>query len=655
VLKRITLALREMFSGDLSCFGGPITNEDVAGRIRAEQINVILQYLQWMMLANASNALILVVAFRTSPNWTWALAWAALIATYAIFFAIRSYGKRNAKPTTVSKRTVRRAIRNALLLGCLWAAMPLVLFAGASNGERLIITCLCAGMLGGGAIAFASIPVAAIAFTSPIFLASGLVIWRDGGEAFFLVALMMVVYTCILLRGVFVQALKLTRRHVAQIEAQNEARKDALTNLPNRTAFQDYVESALSRLARTGEAFALLYLDLNEFKAVNDKMGHAAGDALLVQVADRLSSSQRGTDPVVRLGGDEFALIAANVSQPYDALAIAHRIIAAIDVPFKINDTLVTSSVTIGIALAPHDGTDFDSLLKNADTALYSAKRSAGKLVQIYDPQDDTNARERRAIGNDLRYAIERQELHLVYQPLLNLIEDRIVGFEALLRWTHPTRGSIPPLEFINIAEETQLIHSIGQWVIREACRTAATWPRDIKIAVNFSVVQFRNTGILPTIVNALTDAGITPSRLEIEVTESVLISEDDNVLAMLSAVHQLGVRIALDDFGTGYSSLNYLGKVPFDRIKIDQSFTHDLLTNPDRAAIVKSLIVLARDLRMGVTAEGVETIDQLSRLQAMSCAEVQGNFIGTPKTATEITELFNKQSTVERLRLVRA
>ncbi len=655
MLKRITLALREMFSGDLSCFGGPITNEDVAGRIRAEQINVILQYLQWMMLANASNALILVVAFRRSPNWTWALAWAALIATYAIFFAIRSYGKRNAKPTTVSKRTVRRAIRNALLLGCLWAAMPLVLFAGASNGERLIITCLCAGMLGGGAIAFASIPVAAIAFTSPIFLASGLVISRDGGEAFFLVALMMVVYTCILLRGVFVQALKLTRRHVAQIEAQNEARKDALTNLPNRTAFQDYVESALSRLARTGEAFALLYLDLNEFKAVNDKMGHAAGDALLVQVADRLSSSQRGTDPVVRLGGDEFALIAANVSQPYDALAIAHRIIAAIDVPFKINDTLVTSSVTIGIALAPHDGTDFDSLLKNADTALYSAKRSAGKLVQIYDPQDDTNARERRAIGNDLRYAIERQELHLVYQPLLNLIEDRIVGFEALLRWTHPTRGSIPPLEFINIAEETQLIHSIGQWVIREACRTAATWPRDIKIAVNFSVVQFRNTGILPTIVNALTDAGITPSRLEIEVTESVLISEDDNVLAMLSAVHQLGVRIALDDFGTGYSSLNYLGKVPFDRIKIDQSFTHDLLTNPDRAAIVKSLIVLARDLRMGVTAEGVETIEQLSRLQAMNCAEVQGNLIGTPKTATEITELFNKQSTVERLRLVRA
>jgi diguanylate cyclase (GGDEF)-like protein len=634
VLNRIAHALREMSSGDLSCFGGPVMKEDVAGRVRAEQIGVIFQYLPWMMLANLSNALILVVALRRSSDWAWALAWAASIVVYAIFIGIKSIGRRNAKPTSVSKRTIRRAVRNALLLGSLWAAMPLLFFAGASDGERLIITCLCAGMLGGGAFAFASIPVAAIAFASPIFITSGLVIARNGNEAFYLVALMMIIYTCILLRGVFVHSLKLTRHHVAQIDAESEAHKDALTNLPNRAALQDYVENALSRLAHTGEPFALLYLDLNEFKAVNDKMGHAAGDALLVQVADRLRSTQRATDSVVRLGGDEFALIAANVSQPDHALAIAHQIIEAIDVPFKVHDTTVTCSVTIGIALAPKDGTDFDVLLKNADTALYSAKRSAGNLVQIFDPQYEAAARDRRAIGNDLRYAIERKEVHLVYQPLLNLLENRIVGCEALLRWIHPTRGFIPPLEFIEIAEETQLIHSIGQWVIREACQTAAAWPNDIKIAVNVSVVQFENTGILPIIVNALADSGITPSRLEIEVTESVLISEDDIVLAMLDAVHNLGVQIALDDFGTGFSSLNYLGKVPFSRIKIDRSFTDDLLINPDRAAIVKSLISLARDLRMGVTVEGVETTEQLSRLRAMNCSEVQGYLIGRPKTA---------------------
>lgn len=628
--------------------------EDAAGRVRAEQIGIIIQYLPWMMLANASNALILVTAFRTSPDWMWAVGWATLIVAYAIFFGIRSRRKRIPRPITVSKRAVRRAIGNALLLGSLWAAMPLLLFADASASERLIITCLCAGMLGGGAFSFASIPVAAIAFTSPIFIASGLVIARYGDEAFYLVALMMIVYTCIVLRGAFVQALKLNRHHVEQIEAESEARKDALTHLPNRVAFQEFVESEFSRLACTGEAFALLYLDLNDFKPVNDKMGHAAGDALLVQFADRLRATQHGTDFAARLGGDEFALIAPNVGNANEALAIADRIIRAIDVPFKINDTLLKSSVTIGIALAPYDGADFDTLLKNADIALYSAKRSAGKLVQVFDPEQDRNARDRRAIGNDLRYAIERQELHLVYQPLLNPVEDKIVGFEALLRWTHPTRGSIPPLAFIDIAEETQLIHSIGEWAVREACRTASTWPTNIKVAVNFSVVQFQNTSILHTIVNALTDAGIMPSRLEIEVTKSVLISEDDIVLATLRALHHLGVRIALDDFGTGYSSLNYLGKAPFDRIKIDQSFIRDLVTNPDRAAIVKSMIGLACDLGMGVTAEGVETVEQLSRLRAMKCSEVQGYLIGAPKTAMEIADLFRKRMLIEPLRLVK-
>ncbi len=655
MLDRIAAALGLMSSGDLSFLGGPIMKEDVAGRVRAEQINVIFQHLPLMMLANATSADIFVAAFRASRDWNWALAWAAVIVAYSIFFGIRSVGKRQAKPTVVSKRTVRRALRNALLFGSLWAAMPLIFFASASSGERLIVTCLCAGILGGGALAFASIPAAAIAFVTPIIVASGLVIARNGDEAFYLAALLMVVYTCILLGGAFVYAFKLASRFVAQVEAEIEVRKDALTRLSNRTAFQEHVESALSRLVRTGEPFALFYLDLNDFKAVNDKMGHAAGDVLLQQIADRLRSDQRDNDCIARLAGDEFALVAANVGRPEDALAVGQQIVRAIDVPFEIDGTQVASSVTIGIALAPHDGTDFVTLVKNADTALYQAKRNPGEPVRIFDPRCDENARDRRAIGNDLRYAIERQELHLVFQPLLSLQEDRIVGCEALLRWTHPTRGSIPPLEFVGIAEEMQLIHSIGEWAIREACLTAATWPQDIRIAVNCSGIQLRKSAILSSIVNALADAGIAPFRLEIEVTESVLISEDEIALETLSAAHHLGVQLALDDFGTGYSSLNYLGKAPFDRIKIDQSFTRDLLTNPDRTAIVKSLIGLARDLRMSVTAEGVETIEQLSRLRAMNCSEAQGSLIGTPKTAAEIAELLKKQSSVGRLRLARA
>ena len=655
MFKRIALVASRVVSGDLSYFGGPVVDEDIAGRVRAEQISVLFQYLPWMMLANASNALIAAVALRKSPDWAWTLVWSATVVAFAIYFCIKSNRQKKPKPASVSMRTIRRATRNAFLFGCLWAAMPLLFFANASSGGQIIITCLCAGMLGGGAFGFASIPVAAIAFTSPIFLTSGLVLARNGDEAFHLLALLLVVYTCILLRGVFVQAFKLTLRHVAQIDAENKARKDALTNLPNRVAFREYVESALSRMASNGDAFALLYLDLNDFKIVNDKMGHAAGDALLIQVADRLRSIQRDADFIARLGGDEFALIAANIGKADDAVAIAQKIVRAIEAPYAIHDTQVKSSVTIGIAMAPHDGADFDLLVKNADTALYNAKRSSGKAIQIFDPQYDARARDRRAIGNDLRYAIERQELHLVYQPLQNLLENRIVGCEALLRWTHATRGLIPPLEFIGIAEETQLIHSIGEWVIREACRTASTWPQGAKIAVNISAVQLKNAGILPVIVKALADATIAPARLEIEVTESVLISDDDNVLATLNALHHLGVRIALDDFGTGYSSLNYLGKAPFDRIKIDQSFIQDLLTNPDRAAIVKALIGLANDLKMSTTAEGIENAEQLSQLRKMNCSEGQGYFIGVPKTAAEIDEIFNAGSSGGRLRLVRA
>jgi diguanylate cyclase (GGDEF)-like protein len=644
MLRRIAANLRQISSGDLALFGGAKIDAAVAGRIRAEQINTVVRYMPWMMVANVANAFILLAAFWKSPDRALALIWTCTIIAFAAFHWIRNLRNHGAKPLFVSVRAIRRAVRNAFLLGNLWAALPLIFFPAASNGGQLIITCICAGMLCGGAFAWASIPVAAIAFTSPIFLASAIAIGLKGDPAYVLVAMLMVVYTCVLLRGVFVHALELTNRLIAQIKVEMAAREDALTNLPNRLWFSEELENAFSRLRRFGEHFAILYLDLDGFKSVNDKLGHAAGDELLIQVADRLRSTGRDTDAIARYGGDEFTLVAADVSKPEVVLARAERIVKAFDLPFIIGGSEIAISVSIGIALAPLDGIDSHTLLNNADVALYRAKKRIGGSIHFFEPRHDAKALKRRSLELDLQGALQRHEFELVFQPFLDLVKNRITGCEALLRWNHPTRGLVLPEEFIKIAEETQLIESIGEWVIHEACRTAANWPKDTRVAVNCSIVQFRNHRILPVIVKALADARIAPSRLEIEITESVFISESESALSILNALHELGVKIALDDFGTGYSSLSYLRKLPLDRVKIDRSFIHDLLTRSDSASIINFVIGLAGDLGMSVTAEGVETREQLSYLRTKNCGEIQGFLISVPKPASEIAVLIRDQ-----------
>jgi diguanylate cyclase len=634
--------LRKIYSGDLSCFGGVAIDEIVAGRVRAEQLSIIFYYLPSIMLANVCNAFIFVAAVWPSPDRMLSLVWAALIVCYAFFYGIRAR-RRPFKPQSVSPRSIRRVVRNALMLGCLWAALPLFFFIGASAGGQLIITCLCAGMLAGGAFAFASVPIAAIAFTSPIFIASAIVIARSGDQAYFLVAMLMVVYTLVLIRGVFVHALQLTQRLADQIQAQEQAHQDFLTKLPNRISFQEDIEAALSRLKRGGEQFAVLYLDLDEFKSVNDKLGHGAGDELLVQVASRLKSRARVSDSIARLGGDEFAVIANGINDSEEALALAERLVEAFSLPFIIDGSEVYNTVSIGIAMAPSAGVSSDVLLKNADIALYRAKSEIDGSVQIFEPQHDAKARERRAIEHDLRLALARNEFFLVFQPFFDLAQNRLTGCEALLRWRHPLRGIIFPEKFIQIAEATELIHPIGEWVIREACRTASDWPQGTKIAINFSAVQFRKASILPNIIKSLTDAGVNPSRLEIEITESTILSENDFALAMMNKLLDLGTTFALDDFGTGYASLSCLRKFPFNRVKIDCSFVREMLTDPGCASIVRSVVGLAHDLGIGTTAEGVETQEQLSYLRATACDQVQGILISEPKPTAEIAALFSK------------
>ncbi|MBB4375314.1 diguanylate cyclase (GGDEF)-like protein [Bradyrhizobium sp. cir1] len=640
---QLTTYFARLFAGDLSAFGGPATDDAVAGHIRAEQMSLVLGYSVGIMLANACNAIVLAIALWASPDRTFALIWAGTVAAAAIAFGVQSRAARRiTKPHFVSQRAMHRLVRNAFLLGAAWGIVPVAFFANASTGGQLVITCLCSGMLAGGALAFATIPIAAIAFTAPIFVGIAICLGRNGDLAFLLIAFLVVVYGSVLLRGVFVNSFSFARRVMRQIEAERTVRQDPLTHLPNRFAFNETLDAALKRLALSGEEFAVLLLDLDRFKEVNDKFGHPAGDEFLVQVAGRLQRCTRAAEHVARIGGDEFALVMANLARPEDALEIAERFVVAFDEPFQIEGRQIVGATSVGIVLAPRDGNMALDIMKNADAALYRAKKAGPGTVCFFEQADDRLSRDRKALQADLEGAIARDELFLVFQPFLDLDENRITGFEALLRWQHPSRGLVPPSEFIGIAEETGLIHEIGEWVIRRACATLADWPEDIRVAVNFSASQFHDTAILHTIVQALADAKVSPCRFEIEITESMLLSKYGSAASILNALLQLGVTVALDDFGTGFSSLTYLRKLPFSRIKIDQSFIRDMLVQPDCAAIVKSVISLARDLNIAVVAEGVETADQLEYLRQVSCDEVQGYLISRPVSADSVLALLN-------------
>jgi predicted signal transduction protein with EAL and GGDEF domain len=326
-----------------------------------------------------------------------------------------------------------------------------------------------------------------------------------------------------------------------------------------------------------------------------------------------------------------------------EAFKLAEEIVSIFDHPFLIEGREIAGAASVGISLAPRDGNTSDDLLKHSDVALYRAKKAGPGTIRFFEPSDDASARERRALQLDLEAAIERDELFLVYQPFLDLRENRITGFEALLRWRHPVRGLISPIEFVALAEQSGLIHSIGDWVVRRACKTLSEWPGNIRVAVNVSAVQFQNANLLQTFVSALAEARVTPGRLEIEITESILLSKYDSAPSVLNSLLELGVTVALDDFGTGYSSLTYLRRLPFRRIKIDQSFVRDMLVQPDCAAIVKSVIGLAQDLQISVVAEGVESIEQLAYLRQTNCDEVQGYLIGRPMEPNQVLALLDE------------
>jgi diguanylate cyclase (GGDEF)-like protein len=429
-------------------------------------------------------------------------------------------------------------------------------------------------------------------------------------------------------------------RQESQARSQYLAYHDSLTGLGNRLLFKEQLEEALKDLSVTPHPLAVLFLDLDGFKAVNDTLGHSIGDSLLKSVAIKLRDLLPRTDRIARLGGDEFAILQIAASQPASSIALAEKIIEIVGHPCSIEGHDVTVGASVGIAVAHPGEMNAEGFLKSADLAMYSAKSDGRGTYRMFDPAMDAVVQTRRMLERDMRTALAQDGFRLFYQPLVNLQTKKVTTFEALMRWEHPERGNIRPSEFIPVAEEMGLIVQLGEWALREACAEAVGWPDGICVSVNLSPLQFAKGNLVSTVMSALASSGLPASRLELEITESILLEKSERNLAILNQLREFGVRISMDDFGTGYSSIGYLRSFPFDKIKIDQSFVRDLLVDEGSLAIVRAIAGLGVSFGMTTTAEGVETEEQMRRLNLEGCIEVQGFLFSKPVPANEITKL---------------
>ncbi len=436
-----------------------------------------------------------------------------------------------------------------------------------------------------------------------------------------------------------------TERRKAEQHIVHLAHHDSLTGLPNRVLFRQHMAEGLADVGRSGAPMALLCLDLDHFKSINDTLGHPVGDVLLTLVAERLGQAVAGAGTIARLGGDEFAILLHRAGR-HQAETLARRLVRDMSEPFVAEGHLINSGISVGIALAPQDAASGDHLMKCADLALYRAKSEGRAMVRLFEPQMSHRLEARRQLELDLRHAVQTNEFRLVFQAQVISADLRLVGFEALVRWDHAFRGNVPPADFIPLAEETGLILPLGEWVLHQACAEAARWPDPLQVAVNLSPVQFKDRSLVATIRRALRDSGLHPGRLELEITEAVLLQRDDVTIAMLHELRALGVRIAMDDFGVGYSSLSYLRSFPFDKIKIDRSFIAELGQSRDNIAIVRAMADLGASLGIETTAEGVETDAQLAIVRDCGCTHVQGYLVSPPRPPADLPALIARMGT---------
>jgi diguanylate cyclase (GGDEF)-like protein len=438
---------------------------------------------------------------------------------------------------------------------------------------------------------------------------------------------------------------EIATREESQARSQYLAYHDSLTGLGNRLLFKEQLEEALSDVSTTAHPLAVLFLDLDGFKAINDTLGHSIGDLLLKSIAIRIRNILQPTDRIARLGGDEFAILQTSVPQPGSSIALAEKLIEIIGQSCSIDGHDVIVGASVGIALAGPGDNNTENLIKSADLAMYSAKSDGRGTYRMFDPEMDAIVQTRRVLERDMRNALALDGFRLFYQPLVNLQTKKVTAFEALMRWQHPERGHVPPTEFIPVAEEMGLIVQLGEWALRQACAEAMDWPDEISVSVNLSPLQFSKGNLVSTVMSALASSGLPASRLELEITESVLLERSERNISILNQLRELGVRISMDDFGTGYSSIGYLRSFPFDKIKIDQSFVRDLLVDEGSLAIVRAIAGLGVSFGMITTAEGVETEEQMRRLNLEGCIEVQGYLFSKPVPAHEIALLLESLS----------
>ncbi|MGC5798003.1 putative bifunctional diguanylate cyclase/phosphodiesterase [Sphingomonas sp. NFX23] len=625
------------------------SDQAIAASVRATLLESLYASPQSLIIgAITSSGITGIVAYVSGNRWLVVCALAiALVAGIRMIDALKRPGRAARTRSSKNSWAARQEFiyrSGALVYSALLGTFGLLTLVHSDDGvlQLLAVTTTigyAAGIAGRNAgrpwialsqLCFASLPltVGLVVSMQPLKMALAAVI------VLFVVAMMDITLQTY---GVILKATLVSREKAALAEHHAAvARRDDLTGVANRTAFREQFESRLQALSHGDRRLAIFWIDLDRFKEINDSFGHLAGNALLAGVAQRLNTEFGATGIVARLGGDEFAVICDVVSQT-EAVAKGERIIALVEQPVHHDGRALCVGASLGIAVAPSDGIDADTLLKNADLALYRAKESGRGQMRFYEPLMDEKIERTRDLGAEMQGALKRGEFHLMFQPIFDLTGQRILSCETLLRWTNRRYGAISPAEFIPIAEENGLIVVIGDWVIREACRTASDWPKDVTVAVNLSPIQLRSANMPTVIMSALAASGLAADRLELEVTESVLLEDIDASLAALDAINRLDVRTTLDDFGTGYSSLSYLTKFPFQTLKIDRSFITDLEQSPASVAIVQTVIELAAKLGMHTVAEGVETQAQLEQLRRTRCDAVQGFLLAHPMPASMV------------------
>lgn len=599
-----------------------------AARLQQEQFVAVRRNTPAMMAANVCNALVLVATLIDTPLAPRVLLWASAVLCVSGYIFLRARRRdggvrREAlEPTSVC----RRALLNALILGGLWGAVPPLFFLDASPGARLMVISLTAGMLFGGAFALSRAPLAATLFAGLITLAAVATLLSSGDSDLSRIAFVLGVYAAVLLRNVFMEAASFRDRVLTQIGVEREARTDPLTGLANRLAFTDALEREIARVRRYGGGFLLLCIDIDNFKTINDRYGHPAGDELLSQAARRMRASLRTSDFIARLGGDEFAVIASDVVTQDAAEVLSERIVSCYDEPFLLEGRAVKGAASVGGAMAGHDTVDQRELFKCADVALYQSKQRGGGWSLFGDARDAAGPDD-KAFEQDLRRALALGQFELLFQPVANLENGEIAGCEALLRWAHPNRGELAPRQFMALAERLGLAHEIGKWTLEQAALAAGRLPSRLRVAVRVSTKQLRRADFSESLLDAVAGATASPGRIEILVAERALSAPLE---AAVLALSRAGFGVALDGFGCD-SALRSLRRPPLDRIVVDGPLVHDASARKDCAAIVGGLAQMARELGVGVVARGIETTAQLQRLRELGCAEAMGDAVAPP------------------------